>query len=158
LELNKEDIEKIIPHRKQMLLVDKVQKIKYKKRKISAIKYLSENDPIFEGHFPDHPIYPGVLIVEGMVQTGAILGFLYNKSVPEDERLDIEDKLLYLINIDETKFVRAVEPKDTLEYRVKIKKITPSAITFKGTAYVDYLPVAVTKFRVLIMRKDACGF
>ena len=83
------EIQRILPHRYPFLLVDKITEIELGK-KIVGIKNVSINEPFFQGHFPGHPVMPGVLIIEAMAQVAGVLAF---KSV--EERMDISNKLVY---------------------------------------------------------------
>ncbi len=97
---------KLLPHRYPFLMVDRVEEIDPKREYIRAIKNVSHNEPYFQGHFPENPIMPGVLIIETMAQVGGI----YIKTVfPE-----AQDKLFVFAAIDKARFRRPVFPGDTL--------------------------------------------
>ena len=104
-------IQSIIPHRYPLLLVDRVLEIEPGKR-IVATKNVTINEEFFKGHFPGHPVMPGVLLIEGMAQAGAIL-LLHD--LPEQDR-----KLIYFASIDRARFRRPVVPGDQLRYEVEI--------------------------------------
>ena len=99
------EIQSIIPHRYPMLLIDRVVEIEPLKR-IVAIRNITINEEVFVGHFPGAPVFPGVLIIEAMAQTGAVLLF---REIPNRE-----EKLLYFTSIEEARFRRPVVPGDQL--------------------------------------------
>ena len=103
----------ILPHRYPLLLVDRVLELE-PGRRIVAIKNITVNEEVFLGHFPGNPVYPGVLMVEGMAQAGGIL-LLVDKS--EEER---RTKLTYFTAIDRARFRRPVLPGDQLRYEVEV--------------------------------------
>jgi UDP-3-O-[3-hydroxymyristoyl] N-acetylglucosamine deacetylase/3-hydroxyacyl-[acyl-carrier-protein] dehydratase len=125
-------IQKILPHRYPFLLVDRILKLEINKFAV-GIKNVSINESFFEGHFPDHPVMPGVLIVEAMAQVAGVL--LLHK---EENR----GKLAYLLGIDNAKFRRTVVPGDQIKFEVEVKKIKGRTGKVKGHAYVDEKVVA----------------
>jgi 3-hydroxyacyl-[acyl-carrier-protein] dehydratase len=128
VQLNINDILKILPHRYPMLLIDRVVEIVRTKR-IVAIKNVTINEPFFDGHFPDFPIMPGVLIVEAMAQAGAVL--LFNEITERD------DKLLLFTGIERARFRRPVTPGDQLRIEVDVLAYRGTAGRLQGKAYVD---------------------
>lgn len=122
------EIMKTLPHRYPFLLVDRVKELELNKR-IVAIKNVTINEPFFQGHFPGHPIMPGVLIIEAMAQVGGILAY---KSQP-----DTEGKVVYFMGIDKAKFRRPVVPGDTLEFVLEVIKQRRNIWVFKAEAFVD---------------------
>ncbi len=139
-------IQKMLPHRYPFLLVDKVTDIK-EGESIEAYLNISITNPVFEGHFPDHPIYPGVLIIEGLAQAGGILAF---QSVPEEE---VKDKVVYFMSIDKAKFRNPVRPGDKLEYKLNVIKHRGKIWQLDGKAYVDGNLVAEAELKAMIMDK-----
>ena len=123
-----EDIMKILPHRYPFLLVDRIVEMEEKKR-IVGIKNVSINEPFFQGHFPGHPIMPGVLIVEAMAQVG---GVLLMGTVD-----DPESKVVYFMSLDNIKFRRPVKPGDQLRLEVDIVQLRGTTCRIKGIAKVD---------------------
>lgn len=122
-----EEIMKIIPHRYPFLLVDKVEIIN-EGEKVVGYKNVTINEPFFQGHFPNQPIMPGVLIIEAMAQVGAvaILSIEENKG-----------KIAYLTGIDKARFRKKVLPGDTLRFEVEIiRKKGPIGVA-KAIAFVD---------------------
>ena len=124
--LNISQIMEILPHRQPMLLIDSVEEIEYGVRAV-AKKCVSFNEPFFAGHFPEEPVMPGVLIVEALVQTGAvaILG--------KDEN---RGKTAYFASINSAKFKRKVVPGDILTLETEIIKVKGPIGVGKATAKV----------------------
>ncbi len=122
-----EAIKKLLPHRPPILLVDRVTGLELMKN-IVAEKDIRADEPVLAGHFPGHPIYPGVYIIEGMAQAG---GLLVMKSLPETA-----GKLTYFMGIDNARFRRPVSPGDTLRYEVEAERMKGKVSRLKGKAYV----------------------
>lgn len=122
-----EQIKDIIPHRYPFLLVDKILDVEEGKR-VVGLKNVTMNEPFFQGHFPDYPVMPGVLIVEALAQVGAIavLGMEENKG-----------KLGFLAGIDKCRFKRQVKPGDQLKLDVEIIRMRGPIGKGKGIATVD---------------------
>jgi len=127
------EIQKILPHRFPFLLIDRVVEMEEGKF-IDAYKNVSISENIFQGHFPGHPIYPGVMIVEGMAQAGGVLAF---KSMSEEDQANIENKVVYFMSIDNCKFRAPVRPGDRLEYKLTVTKHRGNIWMLRGEAYVD---------------------
>ncbi|HAG50871.1 MAG: 3-hydroxyacyl-[acyl-carrier-protein] dehydratase FabZ [Deltaproteobacteria bacterium GWC2_42_51] len=121
------EILKILPHRYPFLLVDKVVEFEAGK-KAKGIKNVTINEPFFQGHFPNHPIMPGVLIIEAMAQVGGILAF---------KSANVANKAVYFMGIDKARFRKPVLPGDKLELVLEVTKNRGSIWAFKGEAYVD---------------------
>jgi 3-hydroxyacyl-[acyl-carrier-protein] dehydratase len=117
-----------IPHRYPFLLVDRVIEI-VPGRRIVAIKNVTFNEPYFQGHFPGLPVMPGVLIVEAMAQTGAVL-MLHDFA-------QRKEKLVYFAGIDEARFRRVVRPGDRLTITMEVVKLRSRTCKMKGVAEVD---------------------
>jgi len=127
--LNIKKILKILPHRYPFLLIDQV--IKFEKFKyLQAIKNCTVNEPYFQGHFPNEPIFPGVLIVEAMAQAA---GILIHKSLG---KLNI-NKLYHFVGIDNTRFKKIVIPGDQMFIEVTILKSNKNILVFKNIALVN---------------------
>lgn len=122
-----DQIKQTIPHRYPFLLVDKVLEMEEGKR-VVALKNVSANEPFFQGHFPDYPVMPGVLIIEALAQTGAmgVLGIEENKG-----------KIGFLAGIDKCRFKRQVKPGDQLMLEVEITRVKGPVGKGKGVATVD---------------------
>lgn len=123
-----DEIMKVLPHRYPFLLVDKVLEIEHKKS-IVGIKNVTINEPFFQGHFPGHPIMPGVLIVEAMAQVG---GMLLMGSVD-----DPESKVVYFMSLDNVKFRKPVKPGDQLRFELEMVQIRGTVCKMRGVAKVD---------------------
>ncbi len=121
--MNIDEILKILPHRHPFLLVDGVEEIG--EDYIRAFKNISISDPVFQGHFPTYPIYPGVLIVEGLAQTAGILLLRGIDGIP------------LFLGIDEARFKREIRPGDRLVYEVWVKSRKLNIVTVEGKASVD---------------------
>lgn len=122
------EIQHILPHRYPFLLIDRVVEIQ-RKHRIVAIKNVTVNEPFFNGHFPGHPIMPGVLIVEAIAQAG---GALLLTEVP-----DRGDKLMVFTGIERAKFRKPVMPGDQLRIEVEVIVWRQTAVKMEGHAYVD---------------------
>lgn len=122
-------IQRIIPHRYPFLLIDKVRDIVAKESAV-GIKNVTFNEPQFQGHFPGAPIFPGVMIVEAIAQTSAVLVGV---------TLDLIDKdlLVYFMSIDKCKFRRKVVPGDVLEMHVEVLRASKKIWKFRGIAKVE---------------------
>ena len=143
------DIQKILPHRYPFLLVDRVTDLN-PKESIVAYKNVSISEPVFEGHFPGHPIYPGVMILEGMAQAGGILAFKSMDGVSEEE---IANKVVYFMSIDKAKFRAPVKPGDRLEYKISVIKNKGAIWMLKGEAYVDGKLTSEAELKAMIVDK-----
>jgi UDP-3-O-[3-hydroxymyristoyl] N-acetylglucosamine deacetylase/3-hydroxyacyl-[acyl-carrier-protein] dehydratase len=118
----------VIPHRYPFLLVDRIVEI-IDGRKIIGLKNVTINEPFFQGHFPGHPIMPGVLIIETMAQVG---GFLLLEAVEE-----VAQKVVYFMSLDNVKFRRPVVPGDQLRLEVEMLQFRGRTCRMRGEAYVD---------------------
>jgi 3-hydroxyacyl-[acyl-carrier-protein] dehydratase len=141
-------IEKILPHRYPFLLVDRVVSMEPMKR-LTAVKCVTVNEPFFAGHFPGHPVMPGVLLLEALAQAAALLA---KGSMTEEPG----DKVTYLMAIDNARFRKPVVPGDRIELQVEVVKRKGDIWKEKGTAYVDGEVVAEAEFMaILVDRKKA---
>lgn len=122
------DIQNVIPHRYPFLLVDRIEEI-IPGKKIIGYKNVTINEEFFQGHYPQHPIMPGVLIVESMAQIG---GFLMMESVE-----DGKDKLPFFAGIDKARFRRPVVPGDKLKVEAEIVKLRGKIGKITAKAYVE---------------------
>ncbi len=147
--LNVVEIQKILPHRFPFLLIDRVEKLECEKS-IMGYKNVSISEPVFQGHFPDHPIYPGVMIVEGMAQAGGVLAF---KSMSADDQEGAKDKVVYFMSIDKCKFRSPVTPGDRLEYHIDVIKHRGNIWVLDGKAKVDGNVVAEAELKAMIVDK-----
>ncbi|MGY0691260.1 3-hydroxyacyl-ACP dehydratase FabZ [Virgibacillus sp. FSP13] len=122
-----QQIKEIIPHRYPFLLVDKVTEMEEGKR-VVGVKNVTINEPFFQGHFPDYPVMPGVLIIEALAQVGAIT--MLNKE-------ENKGKIGFLAGVDKCRFKRQVKPGDQLNLEVEITRLKGPIGKGKGTATVD---------------------
>jgi len=143
------EIQKILPHRYPFLLLDRVTKLE-KGVSIEGYKNVSISEPVFQGHFPDHPIYPGVMIIEGMAQAGGVLAF---KSSSEEEQDDAQNKVVYFMSIDKAKFRSPVTPGDQLVYKLSVIKHRGAIWQLDAKAYVDDKLVAQAELKAMIVDK-----
>lgn len=121
------DIQKIIPHRFPFLLVDRIIELEPGKRAV-GIKNVSIGEPYFQGHFPDYPVMPGVLIVEAIAQVGAIAMLSLD---------EYKGRIAFFAGINEVRFKRQVKPGDTLRLEVELGQFRRGVGTGTGTATVD---------------------
>lgn len=143
------EIQKILPHRYPFLLIDKV--VDFKEGEwIEAYKNVTIGEQIFQGHFPGHPIYPGVMILEGLAQAGGVLAF---KSMGEEDQADAENKVVYFMSIDKAKFRSPVKPGDKLVYKLKVLKHKGAIWVLEGKAYVDDKLVSEAELKAMIVDK-----
>ena len=142
------EIQEILPHRYPFLLVDRVTEL-LKGETISSYKNVSISEPVFQGHFPGHPIYPGVMILEGMAQAGGILAFKSMDLTPEDAA----NKVVYFMSIDKAKFRAPVKPGDRLEYKISVIKNKGVIWLLKGEAYVDGKLTSEAELKAMIVDK-----
>lgn len=121
-------IRELLPHRYPFLLVDRILEVEPNSR-IVGLKNVTINEPFFQGHFPGHPIMPGVLIVEAMAQVG---GMLLLGSVE-----DPENKVVYFMSLDNVKWRRPVKPGDQLIFELVVTQIRGTVCKMRGVARVD---------------------
>ena len=119
---------KTLPHRYPFLLVDRILEMEEKKR-IVGLKNVTINEPFFQGHFPGHPIMPGVLIIEAMAQVGGILLM--------GQIEGYESKVVYFMSLDNVKFRRPVKPGDQLRFELDMIQIRGMVCKMRGVAKVD---------------------
>ncbi len=143
------EIQKILPHRFPFLLIDRVTDIKANQY-IEGYKNVTIAEQVFQGHFPDHPIYPGVMIIEGMAQAGGVLAF---KSMNEEEQESAQDKVVYFMSIDKAKFRNPVRPGDRLVYKINVIKHKGAIWVLEGKAYVDDKLVAEAELKAMVVDK-----
>ncbi len=147
--INVVEIQEILPHRFPFLLIDRVTDLQIG-TSIEAYKNVTIGEQIFQGHFPNHPIYPGVMIVEGMAQAGGVLAF---KSASKDEQEAAKDKVVYFMSIDKCKFRSPVTPGDRLVYKLEVIKHRGSIWVLDAKAFVDDKLVAEAELKAMIVDK-----
>jgi UDP-3-O-[3-hydroxymyristoyl] N-acetylglucosamine deacetylase/3-hydroxyacyl-[acyl-carrier-protein] dehydratase len=136
-----EDIMKVLPHRYPFLLVDRILEIEEKKR-IVGLKNVTINEPFFQGHFPGHPIMPGVLIIEAMAQVG---GMLLMGSFEEPE-----SRVVYFMSLDNVKFRRPVKPGDQIRFELEIVQIRGAVCKMRGVGLVEGEVVAEADMAAMV--------
>ena len=139
------EILKTLPHRFPMLLIDKVINIRADYSGI-GIKNVTFNEPQFAGHFPERPVYPGVIMIEAMAQTAGVIGI---KSVEGTER----PRAVYFLTIDKCKFRKPVLPGDTIEYHMSSLARKRNMWWFRGEARVDGALVCEAEVSAMLVRE-----
>jgi UDP-3-O-[3-hydroxymyristoyl] N-acetylglucosamine deacetylase/3-hydroxyacyl-[acyl-carrier-protein] dehydratase len=136
-----EDIMKVLPHRYPFLLVDRILEIE-EKRRIVGLKNVTINEPFFQGHFPGHPIMPGVLIIEAMAQVGGMLlmGSFENPA----------DKVVYFMSLDNVKFRKPVKPGDHIRFELDLTQVRGMVCKMRGVARVDGEVVAEADMAAMV--------
>jgi 3-hydroxyacyl-[acyl-carrier-protein] dehydratase len=142
--MNNQQIRNTIPHRYPFLLVDRITELEPNVKAI-GLKNVSANEPFFQGHFPDAPIMPGVLIIEAMAQVAGILAF----------RSGVEGDVVYFMSIEKAKFRKPVTPGDQLKLVVNVLQSRNNVWRFSGEAFVDDKLVAETEFTAMITWKES---
>ncbi len=143
--MNIDNILEYLPHRYPLLLVDRVLDYEADKM-IRVLKNVTANEPHFTGHFPEHPVMPGVLIVEAMAQAGGILAF---HSAPKDQEF-----LVYFVGIDGVRFRKPVRPGDQLIFELECLRRRGHMWRFKGEAFVDGELVCEATLMATLVPKD----
>lgn len=142
-QFNIDRILKSLPHRYPLLLVDRIISIE-KNKKIVAVKNVTFNEPHFTGHFPNHPIMPGVLIIEAMAQAGALI-------VTADPDFNPEEKLVYFMSIDNAKFRKPVIPGDVLELHIEVVQNRGNVWKLSGVGIVNGSKVAEAQLSAMLV-------
>lgn len=142
--LNSLELMEYLPHRYPFLLVDRIAAFEEGKS-IVGIKNVTINEPFFQGHFPGHPIMPGVLILEAMAQVGGVFAQL-SREVKKDE-------VPYFVGIDKARFRKPVLPGDVLRLDLELLKLRRGIYTFTGKAYVEDKLVAEAELKATFAPK-----
>jgi len=140
------EIQEMLPHRYPFLLVDRILEMEIGKR-VVGIKNVTINEPFFVGHFPGHPIMPGVLLLEGMAQVG---GFLLMRSLNAQG----ERKVLYFTGIDRARFRRPVVPGDQVRFEVEFLQLRREFCRMKGEATVDGELAVEAELSAVVVDRD----
>ncbi|HEX3203528.1 MAG TPA: 3-hydroxyacyl-ACP dehydratase FabZ [Nitrospiraceae bacterium] len=135
------EIQATLPHRYPFLLVDRIEELEVGRR-VVGIKNVTVNEPFFQGHFPQRPIMPGVLIIEAMAQVGGVLAF---KSAPPAGR-----PVVYLTGVDKAKFRKPVIPGDRLRFEIEVLKQRPPFWKMQAKAYVESTLVCEAEMTAMV--------
>ncbi len=138
-----QEILRLIPHRYPFLLLDRAKDY-VPHESLVGLKCVTFSEPFFQGHFPGSPVMPGVLIVESLAQTSAVL---MSKSL----NVDVTGKIIFFMSIDNARFRSPVRPGDVLELRVKVTKTRGDIFKFKGEAYVGDRMAAEAEFAAMVV-------
>jgi UDP-3-O-[3-hydroxymyristoyl] N-acetylglucosamine deacetylase/3-hydroxyacyl-[acyl-carrier-protein] dehydratase len=133
----------VLPHRYPFLLVDRIIEVEGRER-IVGIKNVTINEQFFQGHFPGHPIMPGVLIIEAMAQVGGML------LMSHFEGQNVEDKVVYFMSLDNVKFRRPVVPGDQIRFELEMLQFRGKTCRMKGVGYVDGQVVAEAEMMAMV--------
>ncbi len=137
------EIMKNLPHRYPFLLVDRIVELEPGVR-ATGIKNVTINEPFFQGHFPEQPIMPGVLIIEAMAQVAGVMAF----------RSGVEGKSVYFMSIDNAKFRRPIVPGDQVIMEIKVLKQRGNVWKFSGVATVDGKTVSEAEFTAMVTDRE----
>ncbi len=139
-------IQELIPHRYPFLLIDKVIDL-VSGESATGIKNVTYNEPFFQGHFPEKPVMPGVMIVEAMAQTAAVVAM----KVAKDENINPKDMLVYFMTVDDCRFRKPVGPGDVLKLHVQKKQVKRNVWKFAGTGVVENKKVCEATFSAMMV-------
>jgi 3-hydroxyacyl-[acyl-carrier-protein] dehydratase len=139
--MNIKNILNILPHRYPILLVDRI--VSKTENTIETFKNITINEEIFNGHFPNNPIYPGIYQIEGMAQSAALL--------VSDTIENFNKKTIFFLGIDKCKFRKPVVPGDKLVYKIELIKKRRNICSFKGKCYVDDILVSEAELKATIV-------
>jgi beta-hydroxyacyl-ACP dehydratase FabZ len=140
------DVMNFLPHRYPFLMIDRILEFEADKR-VVGLKNVTINEPFFQGHFPGHPIMPGVLLLEAMAQTGGVMALM---SLPPEE---VKKKVLYFMSIDKAKFRKPVLPGDQVRFELELIKARGNVKNFKAVAKVEGTVVAEAEMMAMIVDK-----
>lgn len=133
------EILSLLPHRYPFLLVDRVTELEPENRAV-GVKNVTFNEPFFQGHFPDNPVMPGVLIIEAMAQVAGILAF----------KSGVPGKSVYFMSIEKAKFRKIVSPGDQLKFEVKVTHKRGNVWKFSGNAFVGDKLMSEAEFTAMV--------
>src|SRR5512142_882425 len=138
-----QEVMQFLPHRYPFLMIDRILEFEPDKS-VVGLKNVTINEPFFQGHFPGHPIMPGVLLLEAMAQTGGVMALL---SIPKEE---VNKKVLYFMSIDKAKFRKPVVPGDQVRFELELIKARGAIMSFKAVATVDGGIVAEAEMMAMV--------
>ncbi|MEE8329861.1 MAG: 3-hydroxyacyl-ACP dehydratase FabZ [Thermodesulfovibrionia bacterium] len=141
--MDSREIQSLLPHRFPFLLVDRIIELE-PNVKITGLKNVTINEPFFQGHFPDYPVMPGVLIIEAMAQIAGILAY----------RSGVQGDTLYFMSIEKAKFRKPVIPGDQLLFKLNVLQQRGSVWKFSGEAFVDEKLVSEVEFTAMIRDRE----
>ena len=144
--LDQREIQDLLPHRYPFLLLDRILEVEPGKRAV-GLKNVSINEPYFIGHFPGHPIMPGVLILEAMAQVGGVLLMLTLS-------MQAARKVIYFTGIEEARFRKPVVPGDQIRFEVEILHLRKQMCRMKGVALVDGKLTTEAKMSAVVVDRD----
>jgi beta-hydroxyacyl-ACP dehydratase FabZ len=147
--LGVKEIQETLPHRYPFLLVDRILEMELGKR-VVGIKNVTINEPFFTGHFPGHPIMPGVLLLEAMAQVGGVL-------LMHSLHAQAEKKLIYFTGIDRARFRRPVVPGDQIRFEVEILQLRRQLCRMNAAAYVEGALAAEAEMSCVVVDRDPAG-
>jgi 3-hydroxyacyl-[acyl-carrier-protein] dehydratase len=142
--IDSREIQNILPHRYPFLLVDQITELEPNVKAV-GIKNVTINEPFFQGHFPNNPIMPGVLIVEAMAQVAGILAFRSGK----------QGNIIYFMSIEKAKFRKPVIPGNQLKLAIKVLKIRNNVWKFSGEAFVNDMLVSEAEFTAMLTGQES---
>ena len=137
-----QEILKHLPHRYPMLMIDRIIEVNGNESAI-GIKNVTFNEPIFQGHFPGEPVFPGVLIIEGMAQTAGAIAIAAGTGAGEDH-------IVYLLTVDKCKFRKPARPGDRIEYHIKKIRHRMTMGWFEAKAIVDGVVIAEAEVGAMV--------
>jgi UDP-3-O-[3-hydroxymyristoyl] N-acetylglucosamine deacetylase/3-hydroxyacyl-[acyl-carrier-protein] dehydratase len=137
-----DDIMKVLAHRYPFLLVDRIIEVDEENKRIVGLKNVTINEPFFQGHFPGHPIMPGVLIIEAMAQVGGMLLMSSFK--------DVESKVVYFMSLDNVKFRKPVRPGDQIRFELELVQVRGPVCKMRGVGKVDGEVVAEADMAAMV--------
>jgi 3-hydroxyacyl-[acyl-carrier-protein] dehydratase len=140
---NQHEIQKLLPHRYPFLLIDRITEIE-KNVKATGLKNVTINEPFFQGHFPENPIMPGVLIIEAMAQVAGLLAF----------HSGVKGTSVYFMTIEKAKFRKPVFPGDQLRLEIKVLQQRNNVYKFFGEAFVNDKLVSEAEFTAMITEQE----
>jgi beta-hydroxyacyl-ACP dehydratase FabZ len=144
--LSVQAIQEILPHRYPFLLVDRILELELGRR-VVGLKNVTINEPFFAGHFPGHPIMPGVLQIEAMAQVGGVL-------LMRSLSMSGEKKIMYFTGIDRARFRHPVVPGDQVRFEVEVLQLRRQVCRMRGEAYVDGKLVTEAELSCIVVDRD----